>query len=236
VHRAKRADIVTRSGALEFLKTSGATVLAELVVNFAAPYAIYIETEHRLGDVRALIASSVPPILWSLAEFVRKRRMDALSLLVLAGIALSLLAFLGGGSARFLQLRENFVTVFTGLVFLGSVALRRPLIYQLARATVRRQSQAELASFDALRDNTYFRRTMTVMTLVWGAGLLGAAAASCALLFVVSIGTYLLVSPAVNYGAMGALGLWTFWYAKRQRRKGDERRAALAAESEGSQP
>jgi hypothetical protein len=222
--------MLNRATALALLRKNGGTGLVELLVNFIAPYVIYIETKHQLGDVRALIASSAPPILWSLAELVRKRRMDALSMIVLAGIALSLLAFLGGGSVRFLQLRENFVTVFIGLVFLGSAAMGHPLIYQLARATMRRKSQAELDSFDSLHDNKYFRRTMTIMTLVWGFGLLAAAAVSCALLFVTSIGTYLLVSPAVNYGMMGGLGLWTYWYRRLQGRKGDERRAALARE------
>jgi hypothetical protein len=74
------------------------------------------------------------------------------------------------------------------------------------------------------------------MTLVWGFGMLGAAAVSCALLFVVSIGTYLLVSPAVNYGMMGALGLWTFWYGRLQRRKGEAYRAALAGQLGPQQP
>jgi len=228
--------MLNHATAVAFLRKNGGSALVELIVNFVAPYVIYIETKHQLGDVRALIASSAPPILWSVAEFVRKRRLDALSMIVLGDIALSLLAFLGSGSVRFLQLRENFVTVFLGLVFLGSAALGHPLIYQLARATMRRKSQAELDSFDAPRDNNNLRRTMTIMTVVWGFGLLGAAAVSCALLFVVSIGTYLLVSPAVNYGMMGALGFWTYWYSRRQRRKGDARRAALARELGPQQP
>jgi hypothetical protein len=220
--------MLNRPAVLAFLRKNGATGLVEILVNFAAPYVIYLEAKHGLGVVNALIASSAPPVLWSIVEFVRKRRMDALSIIVLAGIALSLLAFLGGGSVRYLQLRENLVTVLIGLVFLGSAAIGRPLVYQLARASLRRKSQSELASFDALRDNRYFRRTMTIMTLVWGFGLLGAAAISCALLFVVSIGAYLLISPAVSYGAMGCLGLWTFYYGNLQRRKGNARRAALA--------
>jgi hypothetical protein len=84
--------------------------------------------------VRALLASSAPPIAWSLVEFARHRRVDALSVLVAAGIVLSLLAMIGGGGPKFLQLRENLVTGIIGLVFLGSA-----LIYQLARAGMRRE-------------------------------------------------------------------------------------------------
>ena len=209
----------------------------EVLVNGVLPFVIYLAADKRLGDVGALIASSAPPIAWSLFEFARKRRVDAVSMLVLAGIALSLLAFIGGGGARFLQLREKLVTALIGLVFLGSAAIGRPLIYQLARAGMRRRSASEAAEFEARKDDPRLRRVMTIMTLVWGFGLVGEAAASAALVFQVSIGTYLLVSPVLGYGTMGALSLWTFWYARRQRRKGDARRAAealAAAEAPGN--
>ena len=45
-------------------------------------------------------------------------------MLELGGIVLSLLAFFGSGSARFLQLREKLVTVMIGLVFAGSARHR----------------------------------------------------------------------------------------------------------------
>ena len=77
----------------------------------------------RLGAAPALIAASAPPILWSIAAFVRQRKVDAISILALCGIALSLMAFAGGGGVKFLQLRENLVTGLIGLIFLGSVAI-----------------------------------------------------------------------------------------------------------------
>jgi intracellular septation protein A len=216
--------------ARDFLRKNGAAIAVEVGVNFAAPFVVYSLTKQRLGDVGALIASSAPPIAWSLIEFLRRRRVDAVSMLVLGGIALSLLAFLGGGGARFLQLREKLVTALIGLVFLGSAAIGKPLIYYLAKARLSRQSADEAQSFEALRDNRFFRRTMLVMTLVWGFGLAAEAAVAGALVFTLSIRDYLLVSPVVGYTTAGALTLWTFWYARGQRRKGEARRAAEAAQ------
>lgn len=210
---------------LAFVKKNGARALAEIGFNFVLPYVIYVVEKPKIGDVHALIASSLPPIVWSIVEFARKRRVDALSMLVLAGIVLSLLAFVGGGSAKFLQFRENFVNVIIGLVFLGSAAIGRPLIYELSRATMRRNNSTELASFEALRDNKYFRRSMMVMTIVWGVTLLGQAAIACALLFVLSIPTYLIVSPIVGYATIGAVVLWTVWYVRVQKARGAARRA-----------
>jgi hypothetical protein len=204
----------------------------EMLVNAVLPFVIYTATDKQLGDVGALIASSVPPIAWSIVQFVRSRRVDALSLLVVTGIALSLLALMGGGGAKFLQLRENLVTGVIGLVFLGSVAIGRPLIYYLARAGMRRQGQSgELADFEGLRDNLFFKRTMRVMTLVWGLGLVARTAIAAVLVFSVSIPTYLAIAPILGYATAGGLAGWTFLYARRQRARGAARRAAAEAEA-----
>jgi hypothetical protein len=213
---------------LAYFRENGWTAALEILINFVLPYTIYVVAQKSLGDMKALMASSAPPILWSIAEFARRRRVDALSLLVLLGIGLSLLAFLGGGGVRFLQLREKLVTVIIAFVFLGSAAIGRPLIYELARATMMRKSSAELEEFEGLRNNRYFRRTMKIMTLVWGFGLLADAVASAALIYAVSIRQYLIIGPIIGYTTLGGLWLWTFWYARLQRRKGAARRAAEA--------
>lgn len=213
-----------------YIRKNGSHVLVEALVNFILPFVIYNYTEAPLGEVRALLASSAPPILWSLVEFARHRRLDALSVLVVSGIALSLLAMLGGGGARFLQLREKLVTGVIGLAFLGSALIGKPLIYELARASMRRKSEGEAQQFEALQVHAGFRRTMTVMTLVWGLGLLADVAVSVVLVFVLTIREYLLVNPILGYGTMGALGLWTFLYGQRAKRRGEARRAAAAAQ------
>ncbi len=217
------------SKATRFVRERGAGIAVEALVNFIGPYLIFGLAKKNFGEVNALIASSGPPIIWSLVEFARKRRVDAVSILVLAGIALSLLAFAGGGSVRLLQLREKLVTAAIGLIFLGSAIIRKPLIYQLARATLMRRSAAEARSFEALRDNVHFRRTMTLMTVVWGCGLIAEAGVASLLVLTMSVQQFLIVGPVVGYGTMGTLGLWTWWYARHQRRKGAARLAAEAS-------
>lgn len=211
-----------------YLQKNGVPLLVEVLVNFILPFIIYNYAEAPLGEVRALLASSAPPIAWSLVEFARHRRVDALSVLVLCGIALSLLAMIGGGGVQFLQLREKLVTGVIGLAFVGSALIGKPLVYQLARATKRRNSAAEAEEFEALQVYAGFRRTMLVMTWVWGLGLLADVALSVALVFALSIREYLIVNPILGYGTMGALSLWSFLYAQRAKRRGEARRAAAA--------
>lgn len=217
--------------AAAYLRENARHMAVELVVNFLLPLLIYRATKGSLGEVKALMASSAPPIAWSLVTFVRQRKLDALSLLVLTGIVLSLLAYVGGGGPRMLQLREKLVTGLIGLIFLGSAVIRRPLIYQLARATLARKSADELAQFESRRGVQAFERIMMIMTVVWGLGLVAEAALAAVLVFRLSVQQFMVVGPMLGYGTMGSLSLWTAWYARRARRRGDARRAAEAAEA-----
>ena len=204
----------------------------EILVNIVLPYLIYRLTQPRFGDVSALVASSAPPILWSIVEFARVRRIDALSMLVLLGIGLSLLAMLGGGSVRFLQLREKLVTVIVGVVFLGSAAIGKPLMYELVRAFLARNNDPELTRVESVRNESFFRAIMMVMTLVWGVGLLADAVVSVALLYALSIRIYLVVNPILGYATIGSLTIWNVWFGKKKRREGEARMAKAQASSE----
>ena len=214
--------------AAAFIRAHGLKTVVEVSVNFVLPFAIYSYARGGLGDVGALMAASAPPILWSVVEFIRARKVDAIAVLVLTGIALSLLAFAGGGGVKFLQLRENLVTGLVGLIFLGSAAIGRPLIYQLARAGAHRVS-GDPSALDGLRDDPGFRRAMTATTLAWGVGLLAACGLNCALVFMLSIKQFLLVSGPISYGAMGLLTVWTTWYVPREKRLAEARQAMNAA-------
>jgi hypothetical protein len=212
---------------LTFIRDNGLTILREGGINVVLPYIIYSYAQPHYGDVNGLIASSAPPIVWSIIEFARHRRVDVLSIFVLLGIVLSLLAFVGGGGVKFLQLREKLVTVIFAVIFLGSAAIGRPLIYELARAGMKRNNDtAELERFEKVRNETGFRRSMMAMTLVWGFGLLSDALISIALVYTLSIKQYLVVSPVVGYTTMGSLALWTYWYARRRRAQGEAARVA----------
>jgi len=76
-------------------------------------------------------------------SILEKRQIDALFRLVIAGIGLSLVAFFGSGSFRALELREHLVSGVMGLVFLGSVVIKRPVLAAVLRSIMQRKSQAE---------------------------------------------------------------------------------------------
>ena len=205
---------MTRDGVIVWLRRNGPVVIVEGTVNLVAPALIYGLLQDRWGEVPALLASSVPPLVWSLIGLVRNRRLDALSIMVLVGIALSLIAMAGGGSARFLQLREKLVTALIAAAFLGSAAIGRPLIGPLARATMARESAESLAAFDARRNEPFVRRTIMVMTLVWGFVLAVDFMVSVMLIYAVTVADYLVIGPIVGYVTIGGLAGWTVLYRR----------------------
>jgi hypothetical protein len=190
----------------------------ELAVNFLLPWLAYRFALPHLGETGALIASAVPPIVWSLIELIRFRRVDALSVMVVAGIVLSVAAMALGGSPRMLLLRESLVSGAVGVVFLLSLPMRRPLIFYLARATVAREMEGGAARFEALwRERPALVSAMRLMTLVWGVGLTGETVLRAWMALTWPIERFLVVSPFIGYGIYGALALWTLWYRKTMR-------------------
>jgi hypothetical protein len=189
--------------------------VVEMAVNFLLPWLAYRFTLPHLGETGALIASAVPPIVWSLIELARFRRVDALSVMVVAGIVLSVAAMAFGGSPRMLLLRESLVSGAVGVVFLLSLPMRRPLIFYLARATVAREMAGGAAHFEALwRERPALASSMRLMTLVWGIGLTGETALRAWMALTWPIERFLVVSPFIGYGIYGGLALWTLWYRK----------------------
>ncbi len=171
----------------------------EILVNIVLPWLIYVQAQPSLGRVHALMVSALPPLAWSLVQLAVKKRIDALSVLVIAGIVLSLAAFLGGGSFRMLELREHLVTGLIGLVFVGSVVIRRPLLEVLLRAMMAGKSQADATRLAQRLEN---RRQVRLLTLGIGCLLLLQTAVAISLVFTLPVREFLIVSPLLSYGLL----------------------------------
>jgi len=180
------------------------------LANFVAPYIVYVLLDSHVGDVNALIASAGPPLLWSGYELVKTRRLDAISVTVVVAIFLTVGATAMGGSARLIQIRDAMITGAIGLMFLGSFAMRRPMLFYLARATMARNTEAGAAAFEALWLNPEIPRLFRRLTLIWGLGLVAQTTLLCTLATIWPIPRYLLLAPLITYGTFALLMLWSF--------------------------
>ncbi len=197
-----------------------AFVTAELACNLLLPWICYRLAKPHLGQVHAIMASAVPPMLWSLVQFARARKIDAISAIVLGGIALSLAGFALGGSPKLLLMRESLVTGLIGVAFVISALIGKPLMLVLAKASLQRQSPEDGASLADLATKPLFRRMMLVMTLVWGIGFIAETAARATLVFMLPVGRFLIIGPIVGYGTIAILIGWTFLYGMVMEKRG----------------
>jgi len=177
--------------------------LADMVISLVGPWLVYSWTEPSLGRVHALMASAIPPIIWSVIQLIRNRRLDALSMIVLGGIALSLLAFLGGGGYRMLQLREHLLPAVTAFVFIGSVAIKRPLFVAVLRSVARRMSDEKAEKLERELKKEHVVRLLSHLTLAIGFILLLEVVIAVILVFAIPVKEFLVVSPIINYTIAG---------------------------------
>ena len=167
------------------------------------------------GDTFSLIASAIPPLLFSIYELIKTRRVDAISVLVVAGIVFTVGATAMGGSARLIQIRDALVTGAIGVMFLVTLAMKRPMIFYLARATMARDTEAGAAAFETIWNRPGVPAMFQLMTAVWGVGLIAQTAVMCWLAWIWPISRYLLLSPFISYAIFGLLMAWSLWYRAR---------------------
>jgi hypothetical protein len=204
-------------------------IVLDFLVNLGGPILIYNTFQKSLGEVNALILSSVPSIGWSLLSFFKTRKLDPISLLVLSGIVFSLIAILIGGDSKVLLIRESFVTGLFGLFFLGSLLAKRPFFYYVVETVASKGDPEKAREFSEKWVYPGFRHTFRLMTVVWGAGLVLEAILKTVLAFAMPINLFLVIAPIIGYAIYFGLMGWSFWYGKKKKKEGEERRAAAGA-------
>ena len=197
-------------------------ILPSLVISGACPFVTYqllMAYVPSLSKVTALAISAIFPAAHGIAGIVRRRYLDFIGIMVLIGIAVTIVATYVGGDPKLLLIRESFVTGALGLVALSSFLWRRPLLFYIGRQFSAGQDRERLAQFNGLWARPGGRHTFRMMTAVWAVGWLGEFALRVAMVETLTIPQVLAVSPfvfnTINIGLMA----WTVAYVRRRRRR-----------------
>jgi hypothetical protein len=175
----------------------------------------------------ALVASGAFPALGVAIGMIGHRRADAIGLLVLAGIALGAVLGIVFHSAKLVLVEGSVPTGVFGLICLGSLLARRPVMFRLALEFMGPDTPKG-REFAGLWQYEEFRRPFRILTVAWGVAYLLEAAARIVLVEHASAGFALAVSKVMPLAVTAVLALWTVAYSLFQRRKG----MRLAAEGE----
>jgi hypothetical protein len=191
--------------------------LSALLVNVALPWLAYRLAFPHWGQVGALAASALPLIAWMTVDLLRYHHFDGLSALVLAGVLPALAASLVFSDARLLLIEDPMVSGFIGITFLASLALRKPIVFYLARSTMSREDHRSAELFERhWRNRPTLAAYIRLMTLVWGVGMIGENIVRSAIVLQwPNDPRSALASMALRYGVYAALTLWTFLIRRR---------------------
>jgi hypothetical protein len=202
------------------------------VFDIAGPLVTYSMVRSAgLGAVPALLLSGVFPALGVLLGFARHRRVDAVGILVLAGVAAGTILGLVSGNERLILAEGSVPTAIFGLACLGSLRARRPLIFRFALEFIGADTP-QGRDFATKWQYAGFRRVFRLLTVVWGAAYLAEAAARVVIIEMAPTGTALAVSKIMPYVVAALLIAWTNVYSQRARRRGERLAAAqLSTES-----
>ncbi|MFF0550342.1 VC0807 family protein [Streptomyces sp. NPDC004311] len=206
-------------------------------LNVIAPIITYHQLrDHGFGEFQALLISSAWPVLDSAIHLAWRRKVDEFAVVTLVFLVITAaVSLIGAHSARALLIKDSGVTGLFGLLCLATLLGPRPLMFYFGRKFATDGTPASTAWWNGLWQYEGFRRSMTVMTAVWGVVYLVEAGVRIVLAYVVDTDTMVVVSPVMVYVVLGCLGVWTALYGKRSQAEG-ERRAAAAAAAAGTPP
>jgi uncharacterized membrane protein len=194
-------------------------VIFSLLINGGLPLLVYLFLLGYVSNVMALTIATLIPMLETVIHFLKYRKWDVFAVFMLVGFILGILAALIGGDERLILIRESFVTGILGLIFLGSLATRRPLIYYFALRFTVGKTQEEQADFADNWNVSYVRKVLRILTAGWGIVLLGEALLKVVLVYSLSVSTFLAISSLVTYGFIGLAIVWTVVYRRKSRQK-----------------
>ncbi|WP_281412343.1 VC0807 family protein [Brevibacterium oceani] len=142
-----------------------------VLTHLVAPLAVFYGLRALgAGPWIALMAGTTITAIETIFTAVHRRRLDTVSITVLAILVISAGSSLVTGDARLLLVRNAAGTALIGAWLLVTLCLRRPLLFDGARMF---QSAEARQRWDRRwQGSSVFRRALRVLTAAWGAGFL----------------------------------------------------------------
>jgi hypothetical protein len=192
-------------------------LLQDVGVNAILPYVTYLVlTGQGVPTVPALAAGAAFPACAACVTIARQRRVAALGVIVLTATAASVVGALWFTDPFLLLAKSSFVTGVIGLVFLGSLTLRRPLVFHLASSG--KGAEARQRSESLWQTEPVYRRVMRRLTAIWAVALLAEATLRLLLIPLLPIAVFLPISEAMWIVFFTAMTAWSWRYGTRMSR------------------
>ncbi len=196
------------------LTRTSIAVAASIFVNAVVPYIMYrgLEPLYPSGSLTPLLASTIFPFLALSFGILRKRMVDTIALISLVEITISIVVTVVASDIRLALTARALQGTLTGLFFLATIWVRRPLLYYVARQFVAANSPSIVSGFDA-SNRADGGRTFNRLTAVWGIGTILISLVNIWMAQNAGPATYLLLAPIIGIGGNVAMISFTIRYA-----------------------
>lgn len=164
---------------------------------------------------------------FALVGIIRKGRPDLFASISLVTILLSLGLAAASDDTRVLQIRESYITLIMGVVFVVSSMMRKPVLWLLAK------HQAKSEEHRQALEHPQRKRMLGTVNAVWGWSFVLEFAFKLWMIENLPISRVLALSPIMFYGVTAVTFLWTLWWLRRETRKATKT-ADTARASSGS--
>ena len=202
------STVSRRSGAL---RTLGLDIVGPLVT-FQVLRAL------GLTELWSLVLSGTLPALGVAYDWLRWRTLGVVGVIVLSGIALSVLLALISNDPKVVLLEGAAITAAFGIACLLSLRWRRPIIFYFAQAFNGGRHAVEGAEmdddFERYSEVRGFWRTVTI---VWGVVNLTEALVRVVVVEQASTATALTINRTAPWVIFSGLFAWTYWWGMRMR-------------------
>jgi hypothetical protein len=198
-----------------FLVAVAKAIIPALIVDVGGTLAVYylLLPHFSSTSLWPLILASMVPVLSNVYDVTKHRKIDVVGILVLLGIAGSIIGVSFGGTQKLLLIRESFITGLVGIALLVSLAFRKPLGYYLVYEFMTANEKLNPVPFEQLWASRYFRWAIRRGTFLWGLLLIGEFVLRVFLVYTLPVGMVLGVGPLIfNFlllaaGTISAFGM-----------------------------
>lgn len=192
-------------------------MLPNLLINAVLPFLINMLAQPHMSTINALLLASSVPALFTLGNFIWKRHIDVVGLLVVVGLLLSAAFALVFHSPRLLLLQGSAISGLFGVVELVSLLFPRPILFYIVRSIVAQNDAQRIARFNADWAFPQFRTCYRVLTIVWGCLMIAQVILLTVLVFNLPISLMLVLSPILSFGTIMPAAHWSMHYMRKNR-------------------
>jgi hypothetical protein len=203
------------------LLTSFRALIPTLIIDVGGTMGVYylLASHFSHTSIWPLLGASLVPSVSNIYNFIRRRTVDIVGIIILIGLIGSIIPAVFGSSQRLLLVRESFITGAVGVALLISGFLRRPLGYHVMREFLTANEALPVERFQILWKSSFFRRGVRTMTIVWGALLLGDFVLRGFMALRMNIAVVLGIGPVVTTALLLLAGfftaIWLGWAMKK---------------------